>query len=158
MNNIKDARLFEDKYEQYKNTLFRIAFTYLKNEQDCEDVIQEVFIKYLYNSPQFENEEHEKRWLIRVTINKCKNHLDLFWNRNRVCSDYLEQLEMSTEEIDILSELMNLPEKYKVVIYLHYVEGYKVSEISEILNVKISAVKMRLKKGRELLRIECKKE
>lgn len=158
MNNIKDARLFEDKYEQYKNTLFRIAFTYLKNEQDCEDVIQEVFIKYLYSSPRFENEEHEKRWMIRVTINKCKNHLDLFWNRNRVCNDYLEQLEISTEEIDILSELMNLPEKYKAVIYLHYVEGCKVSEISEILNVKVSAVKMRLKKGRELLRIECEKE
>ncbi len=155
MKNIKDVRLFENKYEQYKNTLFRIAFTYLKNEEDCEDIIQEVFIKYLYSSPDFESLEHEKRWLIRVTINKCKNHLDLFWNRNRVCSDYLERCEMSSDEIDVISEIMKLPEKYKSVIYLYYVEGYKITEISEILKVKASAVKMRLKKGRELLRIEC---
>ena len=155
MKMIVDNHLFESKYEQYKNTLFRIAFTYLKNTEDCEDVIQEVFIKYLSSSPEFYNEEHEKRWLIRVTVNKCKNHLDLFWNKNRANTDSLEMFNVSPKEEDLLSEVMALPDRYKAVIYLHYIEGYKVNEIAQILKIGSSAVKMRLKKGRELLRMEC---
>lgn len=149
-----DKDVFESKYEQYKDTLFRIAFTYLKNTEDCEDVIQEVFIEYLNNLLGFDSEEHEKRWLIRVTINKCKNYLDLFWNRNRVQMDSLEMFNISRDEENVLGMVLALPGKYKAVIYLHYIEGYKVNEIARILRISSSAVKMRLKKGRELLRME----
>lgn len=158
MKVIVDNYLFESKYERYKDTLFRIAFTYLKNIEDCEDVIQEVFIKYLSNPPRFDNEEHEKRWLIRVTVNKCKNHLDLFWNKNRVHADSLETFGISCGEERVLDEVLMLPYKYKAVIYLHYIEGYKVNEIAQILKISSSAVKMRLKKGRELLRVEYEEE
>lgn len=70
-----DAEIFEEKYNRYGDMLYRIAFLYLSNAQDAEDVLQEVFIKLLYSSPEFKSSEHEKAWLIRVTQNQCKNLL-----------------------------------------------------------------------------------
>mgnify|MGYP000126448429 FL=1 len=64
-----------EKYERYKNMLFNIAYSYLGNKHDCEDVLQEAFIKLCYYAPEFETEENEKRWIIRITINLCKNHV-----------------------------------------------------------------------------------
>ena len=148
---------FEAKYWKYKDLLFRIAFTYVKNREDSEDVLQEAFYKLLYKAPEFENEEHEKRWLIRITVNMCKNHLGLYWNRNKTDLADIEAWQMTKEEIHVLDEVLSLPGKVKTVVYLHYFEGYKCSEIAEILSVKESAVKMRLKKGRELLKIELEK-
>lgn len=148
---------FEIKYFKYKGLLFRIAFTYVKNKEDSEDILQEVFYKLLYKAPVFENEEHEKRWLIRVTVNMCKNHLRLFWNKNKTEITDIDGWGMTKEETGILEEVLLLPEKIKAVIYLHYFEGYRCNEIAEILDVKESAVKMRLKKGRDLLRIELEK-
>lgn len=148
---------FETKYFKYKDLLFRIAFTYVKNTEDAEDILQEVFYRLLYKAPVFENEEHEKRWLIRVTVNMCKNHLGLFWNKNKMEITDIDGWGMTKEETGILEEVLSLPDKIKTVIYLHYFEGYRCNEIAEILNIKESAVKMRLKKGRDLLRIELEK-
>ena len=152
-----NIREFEEKYDQYKTVIYRIAFTYLKNNEECEDAMQEVFLKYLLSAPAFESTEHEKRWLIRVTVNYCKNNLKLFWNSRRGASEEIAQLPADNEEKAILEEIFNLPEKFKIVIYLYYVEGYKCAEIAEILGMKESAVKMRLKKGRELLKIQWEK-
>lgn len=154
MNNKMSTQDFNEKYSLYKTILFRIAFTYLKNVEDCEDILQEVFVKLLTNTSTFESSEHEKRWLIRVTINLCKNHIKSFWNRNRDDMQELQEFAESKEELGILQEVLALPEKYKIVIYLHYVEGYKCAEIADIIKRKESAVKMRLKKGRELLKME----
>lgn len=148
---------FEEKYRQYKDLLFRIAFTYVKNREDAEDILQEVFYKLYVHSGEFESEEHEKRWVIRITINHCKNHLKLYWNKNKVEMEDVEAWGMTKEEYTVLDEVMLLPKKIKITMYLHYFEGYKCSEIAEILQVKESAVKMRLKKGRELLRLELEK-
>lgn len=148
---------FEEKYDRYKTTVYRIAFAYLKNNEECEDAMQEVFLKLLLSAPPFETGEHEKRWLIRVTVNYCKNNLKLFWNSRRGSIEEIEQLPADAEEKAILEEILNLPEKFKIVIYLYYVEGYKCAEIAEILDMKESAVKMRLKKGRELLKIQWEK-
>lgn len=149
---------FEEKYKQYKAIIYRIAFTYLKNNEECEDAMQEVFLKLLLSAPSFESSEHEKRWLIRVTVNYCKNNLKLFWNSRRGAMEEIQQLPADSEEKLILEEILNLPEKFKIVIYLYYVEGYKCAEIAEILDLRESAVKMRLKKGRELLKIEWEKK
>lgn len=143
-----------EKYNLYKNMLFRIAFSYLGNKYDCEDVIQEAFIRLCYHAPEFADEENEKRWIIRVTINLCKNHLRSFWNRKKLSIDGLEEYFGQDEEIEIMSDIICLPEKYKSVILLYYISGYKIAEISQILNVTESAVKMRLKRGREKLKIE----
>lgn len=149
-------------YERYKNLLYRIAFTYLKNSDDVEDLLQDVFIKRLYSAPDFETEEHEKRWMIRVTVNLAKNQVKSFWNRNRTNLDDLSELpeiwQWTDTDKSVYSEVMALPNKQRIVIYLHYYEGYTCKEIATILNCKESAVKMRLKKGRDLLRLKLSEE
>lgn len=152
---------FKEKYWKYKDTIFRIAVTYVKNQDDAEDILQNVFYKLLYQSPEFASEEHEKRWLIRTSINQCKNHLSSFWNRKRtdIEGGYdIGQWGMTFEENSILKEVLALPEKYKITCYLHYFEGYTCAEIGEILKCTPSAVKMRLKKCRELLKMELANE
>jgi len=143
-----------ERYELYKTMLFRIAFSYLGNKHDCEDILQETFIKLCYHAPDFPSNEDEKRWVIRITINLCKNHLKSFWNNKKINLEELEEYAYEPEEKDVLLDILRLPEKYKNVIHLYYFEGYKISEITEILQLGESAVKMRLKRGRELLKIE----
>ena len=150
---------FSNVYNKYKTLLYRIAFTYLKNNEDVEDILQEVFLKRFCQEMKFESEEHERHWMIRVTVNMAKNHLKTFWNRNKMSiDDLLEssevlQWQLNEEEKELFSEIMNLPNKQRIAIYLHYFEGYSCKEIGDILNCKESAVKMRLQKGRTLLKI-----
>jgi RNA polymerase sigma-70 factor (ECF subfamily) len=143
-----------ERYDLYKTMLFRIAFSYLGNKHDCEDILQEAFIRLYYYAPAFPGKEDEKRWIIRVTINLCKNHLRSFWYRNKVNIEDLEEFAFEQADTEGLQEILKLPKKYNIVIHLHYIEGYKISEIAEILNLTESTVKMRLKRGRELLRNE----
>lgn len=143
-----------ERYDIYKTMLFRIAFSYLGNRHDCEDILQEAFIRLCYKAPEFPSEEDEKRWMIRVTINLCKSHIRSFWNRNRQSIEELEILAPDPEDKELLQEILRLPKNYKIVIYLHYIEGYKLAEIARILKVSESAVKMRLKRGRDQLRLE----
>lgn len=143
-----------NKYSIYKTMLFRIAYSYLGNKHDCEDILQEAFIKLCYSSPEFQSEVDEKKWIIRITINLCKNHLKSFWNRKRINSDELDAYFYEPDEKEVLINILQLSTKYKTVILLYYIEGYKISEISSILNLSESAIKMRLKRGRELLKIE----
>lgn len=154
---------FEQFYERYKNILYRIAFTYLKNNADVEDILQEAFMKRLYHAPKFESEEHEKQWMIRITVNLCKNKVKSFWKRNvGSIEDMLDSLEVQQWELnfaekEVLREVMGLPEKQRIVIYLHYFEGYSCKEIANILKKTESAAKMRLKKGREQLKVALQK-
>ena len=141
------------KYELYKTMIYRISYSYLGNKHDCEDIMQDAFIKLCYNAPDFDTDDDEKRWLIRVTINLCKNHLKSFWHRNKINLD--EACEQTEEHKDsIMLDILRLPEKYKTIIQLFYFSGYKIQEISDFLKISEGAVKMRLKRGRELLKIE----
>lgn len=158
------AQDFEKIYDRHKNMLYRIAFTFLKNDADVEDVLQEVFLKRLYHAPKFKDEEHEKSWLIRITVNLSKDFLKSFWHNHVRSTDVtIETMELSrwnfTErQKDIYQEVVSLPEKQRAAIYLHYYEGYSCKEISNILKCSESAVKMRLKRGRELMRDNMCKE
>jgi RNA polymerase sigma-70 factor (ECF subfamily) len=143
-----------ERYDLYKTMLFRIAFSYLGNKQDSEDILQEAFIKLCYLAPDFPSDVDEKRWIIRVTINLCKNHLRSYWHRNRRSMEDLEEFIFIQEDRENLQEILNLPQKYRIVIHLFYFEGYKITEIAKILKLSASAIKMRLKRGRELLKIE----
>lgn len=146
--------LILEKYDLYKTMLFRIAFSYLGNKFDCEDILQEAFIKLIYHAPEFLSDEDEKRWVIRITINLCKNHLKSFWQRNKATLDDYVEYATTPEESVVLQQILELPDKYRIVVHLFYVEGYKIIEIASILKLSESAVKMRLKRGRELLKIE----
>lgn len=138
--------------EKYYSMIFKICLLILCNERDAEDATQETFIRYMTKRPAFHNEDHEKAWLIKVAENICKdilrktNHQKLRSIEDCRCCNY------DSESNDLLNAVMALPEKYKIVILLHCVYGYNLKEISEILHIGESAVKMRLSRGKEKLK------
>ncbi|MBQ3163461.1 MAG: RNA polymerase sigma factor [Lachnospiraceae bacterium] len=144
---------------RYQNNLFATAFSVCKNAQDAEDVVQDTFIQYHTSRKEFESEQHIRAWLLRVVINKAKNVNRTFWRQNKVTlEDYMETLSFETPESENLFEtVMKLPEKYRIVIHLFYYEDYSVQEIANIMQITQSNVKVRLSRGRQLLK-ECLKE
>lgn len=144
----------------YQNSLFAAAFNICKNAQDAEDVVQDTFVQYYTMKREFENEQHIRAWLIRVAVNKAKNIIRTFWRRNKVSiEDYMETLTFETPEAENLFEtVMQLPEKYRIVIHLYYYEDYAVSEIADILKLSESNVKIRLSRGRAMLKEVLKEE
>jgi len=137
---------------EYGNMLFRISFTMLGNSYDAEDAVQETFIRYMNKSPEFQSSEHEKAWLIRVVTNKCRDILRFRFKNNSLVMETLKECEIEEKDERIISALFSLPEKFKTVLYLYYVEEYTVNEIASIIEKTPSAVKMRLQKGRKILK------
>ena len=140
--------------EQYADTVRRICMVHLKNYTDTEDVFQTVFLKYVQSAIQFESDEHERAWLIRVTINACKDLLkSLFHRRTVPLDEILEQpTEMREDHKEVLEAVLSLPQKYREVVYLHYYEGYTAPEIGKILGKKANTVYTLLTRSRQLLR------
>lgn len=144
----------------YQGSLFAMAFNICKNVQDAEDVVQETFVQYLTNKKEFESSQHVRAWLMRVAINKAKNISHTFWKRNKLpFEEYMETLVFETPESKNLFEtVMQLPEKYRIVIHLYYYEDYTVSQIAEALKLSESNVKIRLSRGRGMLKETLKEE
>lgn len=142
----------------YSNMLFKLCFSILCSTADAEDAVSDTFVKYMTKAPYFNGEEHRKAWLLRVAVNICKN-MCRFRKRNG-CIDIDEVRELAAEEKDfgVLEQVMKLPEKYKTIIHLHYVEGYKVKELAKILDISETAAKKRLQYGRNILKAEYGKE
>ena len=142
--------------ELYSDMIRRICLLHLKNHADTEDVFQEVFLKYVLRGAVFESVEHERAWLIRVTVNACKDLLKSLFRRKTVSLEVLseEAASISSEQHATLEAVLALPEKYKDVIYLHYYEGYNAREIGRILKKKENTVYSLLSRERELLRQE----
>ena len=148
----RPANDIEFVIHSYGNMLFRLCLIMLGNTNDAEDAVQEVVIKYLQKAPKFENTEHEKAWLIKVSTNQCKDILR-FRSRNQMVDiDQIKECVKEESDSEIIDALMTLPEKYKIVLILYYVEGYSTKEIAGVIGKTASAVKMRLKKGRMLLK------
>ena len=146
--------------EKYKDHLFAVAFNICKNAADADDVVQDTFLQYHITDKQFENEQHIKAWLIRVAINKAKNINMSFWRLSKIpLEDYMETLTFETPEAEnLFEEVMKLPEKYRIVIHLFYYEDYSIQEIAQIINATESNVKVRLTRGRRLLKQVLKEE
>lgn len=138
----------------YRDRLFAAAFQVCGNAADAEDAAQEALLRYHTSEKQFESEQHIRAWLLRVAINCAKNVSRSFWRRNTVpLEDYMDSLEFdSGQSREIFREVMNLPEKYRLVIHLYYYEDYSVAEIGKILMLTESNVKVRLSRGRQLLK------
>lgn len=143
---------------KYGNTLYKICIVILCDEQDTQDAIQDTFCRYLEKKPVFHDEEHEKAWLIRVATNRCRDMLRFRMRHPKVCIDGLEDSLAAPEQRETLRELLELPVRQRTVIYLHYVEGYRIKEIAEILKISEGAVKMRLQRGREQMLTIVKEE
>lgn len=148
-------RSFERVYNQYADMLYRIALSHVSHREDAEDAVHDVFIKYMQSSPDFSDDEHERAWLIRVTVNRCRDLLRRRNIRRYVGFDEIEEIpadEPPYEGQGIIATVSALPDKYKSVIILHYLEGNSVEQCAAILGLSESAIKMRLSRGREMLK------
>ncbi|MBO4846481.1 MAG: sigma-70 family RNA polymerase sigma factor [Lachnospiraceae bacterium] len=150
----------QELVDRYRNNLYAVAFNVCKNAQDAEDVVQDTFIQYYSTRKQFETEQHVRAWLIRVAINKAKNVNNSFWRKNKVpLEEYMETLAFETKEsAELFETVMRLPEKYRIAIHLFYYEDYTTNEIAKILKISVSNVKVRLSRGRSLLKETLKEE
>ncbi len=141
----------EDVIKFYSDMVYRLAFSQMKNKTDADDIFQEVFLRYIKKHPQFENEDHRKAWLIRVTINCSKKFWASSWLKKIEPLDETITFEFS-EENDLNFELQKLPSKYRTVIHLFYYEDLSIAEMSTILKQKPSTIRTQLTRARRKLK------
>lgn len=140
--------------ERYADTVQRLCMVYLKNDADSEDIFQNVFLKYALHSAAFESQEHEAAWIVRVTINACKDMLRNVFRRRTVSLDQVAGLPEITDPVhrEVLEAVLSLPEKYRVAIYLHYYEGYTAPEIGKLTGRNVNSVYTLLNRGKMMLK------
>lgn len=148
----------ENVYMQFKDTVYRTAFSLCKNYAKAEDVVSDVFFKYFTCKKIPQEDEHIKAWLIRVTINCCKDIFKSFRFKNVVSLDETQLVYETPEESDVYHAVMSLDAKYRIVIHLYYYEGYSTAEIAGIIHKAAPTVRSRLKRAREMLKISLGKE
>jgi len=157
---VRPAGDIERIMQTYGDMLYRLCLVSLGNISDAEDAVQETMIKYVQRMPKFQEEEHEKAWLLRVASNKCKD-IHRFKKRHPII-DMDEMAEVVTGQVetdsDIWDALMTLPEKFRIVLILYYVEECSMEHIAKVIGRTVSAVKKWLQKGRSLLREAYQKE
>ncbi len=145
----------EQMVEKYFNTVYKLALSQTKDKDNADDVVQEVFLRYIRSNTSFESEEHLKAWLIRVTINCSKNIFSNSWFKKTV--PLTEEIVFEREELsDVYYAAMGLPSKYRTVIHLFYYEEMTVSEIAKALNTKETTVKSQLHRARNMLKEKLK--
>lgn len=157
MSEVNFIELIVDKYS---DMMMRIAYQNLKSHSDAQDCVQDILLKLINLQKDFESEEHIKAWLIRVTINRCRDILRMSWVKKRsvLTEDYPE---LMPEETGLIEEVWKLPAKYRNVLYLYYFEDYKITQIADILKMKQATVNTQLQRARLLLKdilLEGRKE
>ncbi|MBD5137467.1 MAG: sigma-70 family RNA polymerase sigma factor [Lachnospiraceae bacterium] len=151
-------------FQTYYSLVFRVAFMEVRSHCDAEDIRQEVFVRLLNYNPKFKSIEHEKAWMVRVTINLCRDFLKSKWNQSTVGLDSIPMEEFGhfkspyTEHNDTILDLIELPERYRQPLYLFYYEDYSIKEIAGVLEIPENTVKTNLKRGREELKKMLSKE
>ena len=137
--------------ERDGDRLFRIAIAITGSKAEAEDAVQDVFVKLLEKQPFFESSEHETAWLVRVTVNTCKNRIRSFWWK--MTEPLLDIYPArSSNETEVMEAVMSLSPKYRLVIHLYYYEGYSAKEIAEITLQTESTVRQKLTRARQKLR------
>lgn len=144
----------EEAFRLYGDRVFSAAFSICRNREDADDIVQDTFLKYYTKQIDYIEESHLKAWLLRVAINRARDITGAFWRRNRVSwEDYMDELEFAEpEDRSLFEAVMRLPEKYRIVIHLHYYEEYSIEEISATLHSAPGTVKSQLSRGRKLLK------
>jgi RNA polymerase sigma-70 factor (ECF subfamily) len=152
MFNIQTEDTFNLIVDTYSDMIFRIAYQNLYNISDAEDVVQDVYVKLLKNKHiKFNDMEHLKAWLIKVTINQCLDYKKSFFRKNVVPIE--EQIiPYEDEELFVLEEIKKLSEEERNIIYLYYYEGYNIREISDLLNRKQNTINSKLTRARRKLK------
>ena len=150
-----------DLLNKYGDMVLRIAYTYLKNRADAEDIVQDVFLRIIDKKPSFNDENHEKSWLIRATINMCKNKVNLFWNKNKCSIDDVQEFAVSDKyntDTSVFQAVMALGEKYRVVVYMYYYEGYSTPEIAKVIGKSETTIRSLLHRARNKLKDMLKED
>lgn len=148
----------EEVVKKYSPMLYRICVVMLGNEADAQDAVQDTICRYLECRKEFRDGEHEKAWLIKVAQNRCRDMRRFQMRHPQVAIDEITASYENPEYSQVLAELVALPLPVKAAVYLHYIEGYKTAEVSEILGISVNAVKKRLQRGRKLLRLRLEEE
>ena len=149
-----DGPEFAEFYQRHYRSVYRICYTYMKNQYDAEDCTEDTFVRAITASPSFENERHEHAWLSVTAINVCKDRLKHWWNRKvEPIENHENVLQKEPDEsTGVLDAVMRLPPKYKDVVYLYYYDGYQTDEIGRMLGRPASTVRNQLRDARGKLK------
>ena len=148
-----ERQAFMDAVTRHQDMVYRIALHWFGVPQDAEDAVQEVFLRLYTEKKPFDGPEHLRRWLIRVTVNVCKDALKSPWQKRRVPMESIpEPVFEQPEQRELYREVLALPEKYRTVLGLYYYEELSTKEIAALLGIRQTAVTTRLARGRELLK------
>lgn len=153
----RTGRSVQDIYTAQADRVYRVAYLYMKNRCDSEDVVQDVFVKLireLRSGKSFRSAEHEKAWLIATTANTCKNRLRAKSRSELNLDDFTQLSTPQPEHSEVLDAILALPDHYKSVVYLFYYEGYRTDEIAGMLRERPATIRARLSRARKLLRKE----
>lgn len=149
---MKTEAQLQNAVEQYGDMIQKICFLHVKQQADVDDVFQTVFLRYM-SAPQFHDAQHEKAWIIKVTMHACHDTFRSWFHKKVITTDDLEAYGIPVEKQDpqLLDTLAALPKQYRDVIYLHYYEGYKIKEIAEILHKKENTIHTWLRRAKKML-------
>lgn len=144
----------EDIYRRHVDMLYRVAYSFMKNSADAEDMVQEAFIRLLRSGTEFATQQHEKAWLIVTVSNLCKSALRSPWQRRESIDTLTDPPTAEDAPPDeALQAVLALPEDYKLPVYLFYYEGYQTAEIAQLLDVAPATVRSRLNRARKKLKL-----
>ena len=144
---------FTDAVKRYLDMVYRIALNWFRNPADAEDAAQNAMLRLWRTDTEFQGEDHLRHWLVRVTLNECKRMSAHPWRRRTVPP---EPAFSDPARQTLYQEVMELPVKYRVPLYLYYYEGYKVDEVGELLGLNASTVQTRLARARAKLKTQLK--
>ena len=139
-------------YDRHVDTVYRVCYSFMKNKPETEDMVQETFLRLITSGKSFENERHEKAWLIVTASNLCKDSLKKWWRRNENIEDFSDVLpDMTHADREVLDAILALPDDQKCVVYMYYYEGYTTQEIADFLKCPSATVRSRLSRARKQL-------
>lgn len=149
----------EELLDRYSGMVFRLAFSKTKNKNDAEDITQEVFLKYMKSNKIFNDEEHRKAWLMKVTINSSKTLLMSAWFRRTTNMDEADEIVTQlNEKSEVYYAVLKLPAKYRQIVHLFYYEDMSIESISDITGIKASTIKSQLHRARLMIKESLKED
>lgn len=150
---LRTDRDITEIYNRHVDTVYRVCYSFMNNQADTEDMVQETFVKLIGSGKAFESENHEKAWLIVTASNLCKDSLKKWWRRNEDIDDPGLALHQPPFEInEVLAAILELPADYKTAVYMYYYEGYSAVEIAHFCRCSQSTVRSRLMRARKMLK------
>ncbi len=153
MYSLTGDEYIEKAVKTYSKSMLNAAYSLLRSVPDAEDAVQDAFVKYIQKAPDFKDADHEKAWLLRVTINISKNMLKASGRKSLPVYEDIPYMQNNNE---VLQCVMSLEEKYRTIIHLYYYENYSIKEIASILNLPRATVGTRLSRGRNILKTMLK--